>query len=232
MIERRMLNLLYILEYSSVDDAPASKPVSSQSNPTNTPTVQTSQTQLNDNAFDTADVISQNSVPSEKASDKDIYAVIHSSQRSVTSNDEASRKRKAREVFGDIDDLDDFFLDDSITTQKSKKSKEEEELEMIEHIIHLRKMAKDSQNIGRLNVDNRQRNRNRDKNNISSEVPRYPFIGVTTLDKDRIYIRFHSEQYEEEEMDRLVKDLSFSGLLGDTYKEVWQEANVLVCSGF
>lgn len=134
-------------------------------------------------------------------------------------------------MFGDITDLDnDIFLDmDVPTTKKSKTDDIEEKLAVIEHIIEMRRLAKEKCNIISITSKNNELNTvERDKRNISYRVPKYPFIGLTRFDNERVYVRFHSEEYEKEEVQRIVKETTFSGVMGEVFKEVWKDAKNLV----
>ncbi|KAJ8979267.1 hypothetical protein NQ317_012737 [Molorchus minor] len=150
-----------------------------------------------------------------------------------------SKKRTADELFGDITDIgnDDLFSDIIINPRKKKKAsnsnleneeKNKRDFALIEHILQLRQLAKDQHCVTVSNKDHSTINLERDKRNLSYRVPKYPFIGVTRHDKERVYIRFHSEEYEKEESERVIKDCSFGGVMGDTFKEVWQEAQLLI----
>lgn len=143
-----------------------------------------------------------------------------------------SKKRNVEELFGDITDLDDdtFLNVDIPTVKKSKKDDIEEKLALIEHIIELRRLAREkSKIVGIVSSNKLTYSIDRDKHNMSYRVPKYPFIAVTRSDKERIYVRFHSEEYEKEEVRRIVKESTFSGVLGERFKEVWKEATNLVC---
>lgn len=136
-----------------------------------------------------------------------------------------TRKRTIDEIFGDIDDI---LFEDQVGAKKHKSDKAADDLALIEHIIRLRKLSKERNNplIGSRNYETSCIDR--DKRNISYRVPNYPFIGVTSPDGERIYVRCHSEQYEKEERERIMTDLSFNGVLEDHFKEIWKEAGQLV----
>lgn len=142
-----------------------------------------------------------------------------------------NKKRTAEDLFGDITDLDnDFFFEAEIPVKKKTKTTDiEEQLVMIEQILELRRLAKEKNSILRNKDSNTVLNKlNRDKHNLSYRVPKYPFVGVTRFDKERVYVRFHSEEYEKEEMQRIVNESTFSGVMGEAFKEVWRDAQKLV----
>lgn len=153
-------------------------------------------------------------------------AVLTQSEMSLSNN----KKRTVEDLFGDIDDLDDLFYEDSQPSSKKPKTNElEENLALIERIVQLRKLAKEKHSITNLKVTNPAKlNYDRDKQNLSFRVPKYPFIGVTRFDKERVYVRFHSEDYEKDETMRIVKESSFQGVMGSSFKEIWKEAERLV----
>lgn len=57
----------------------------------------------------------------------------------------------------------------------------------------------------------------------------YPFLPIVKSNTDRIYIRFHSEEYEKKHIDEVrVSEKGFSGLLGDQKEEIWATAREIV----
>ncbi|CAH1108235.1 unnamed protein product, partial [Psylliodes chrysocephalus] len=141
--------------------------------------------------------------------------------------DPLSRKRNVDELFGDIDDLD-FENFEEQPSKKTKPSKEEELRELMEYIILLRKINKEKSNILSVNKSVSTSSASRDKYNLSFRVPKYPFVGLKRHDGEKIYIRFHSEEYEKEEIQKIVKESSGSDILGDSKKRVWEEAKALL----
>lgn len=123
-----------------------------------------------------------------------------------------------------------FFFEAEIPVKKKTKTNDiEEQLAMIEQILELRRLAKEKSSILRNKDSNTVLNKiNRDKQNLSYRVPKYPFIGVTRFDNERVYVRFHSEEFEKEEMQRIVNESTFSGVMGEAFKEVWKDAQNLV----
>lgn len=108
-------------------------------------------------------------------------------------------------------------------------NKEKSDLELIEQIVHMRKVAKDKLNMSvNFNHDYDVSQTNVDAENLSYRVPRFPFIGVTRHDDIRVYVRFHSDEYEDAEMKRIVNKTSFAGVMGDMFKEIWKEAQEYV----
>lgn len=142
-----------------------------------------------------------------------------------------SKKRGIEDLFGDIDDL---IMEEQNFRQLKKPKTEDEKLAdslaLIDCILERRQLFKDKQNHN-LSVGNRNTSVSSlqyIKDNISFRVPKYPFIGVTTHDGERIYARMHSEDYEQEDIRRIMSDNSFTGLLGNASKELWEKANAIV----
>ncbi|XP_018570059.1 chromosome transmission fidelity protein 18 homolog [Anoplophora glabripennis] len=139
-----------------------------------------------------------------------------------------SKKRTVDELFGDIDDIeDDIIFDDHPNVKKQKSDAHSEDLALIDHILELRKLSKEKHCIT-TKKDYSASSIERDKRNLSYSVPKYPFITITRQDKERIYVRFHSEDFEKEDTDRIVKEISFHGVMGDGFKEIWNEACNLI----
>lgn len=137
-----------------------------------------------------------------------------------------TKKRTVTELFGDIDDL----LNENVEYNLSKKSKGKvSDLELINHILELRKLAKEKENpttIYRKNCSTS--SGDYVKQNLSYRVPKYSFISVKRSDNERVYVRFHSEEYEKEQAALLMKNSSLSGVMGERFKEVWAEATSIV----
>lgn len=143
-----------------------------------------------------------------------------------------SKKRTIDDLFGDINDLFCDDVDDEVSESKRHKGddKLKEDLALIELILKKRKEYKLSHNLK--SVTNNQslthNNTERDKYNLSLQVPKYPFIKVNGFDGNNVYIRFHSESYEKEERLRIITENSFHGVLGDNFKKIWSEAQELL----
>lgn len=150
-------------------------------------------------------------------------------QRLENQTNVISKKRAVENLFGDIDDL---IMEEHNFRQLKKPKTEDEKLAdnlaLIDCILERRQLFKDKHNpnlsIGNTSVSSVQYI----KNNISFRVPKYPFIALTTHDGERIYARMHSEDYEQEDIRRIMSDNSFTGLLGNASKELWEKANVIV----
>lgn len=58
---------------------------------------------------------------------------------------------------------------------------------------------------------------------------RWPFATVVRSDKERVYVRFHSEEFETNAINEIncFKD-GYNGLLGDAKERIWKDANDIV----
>lgn len=148
--------------------------------------------------------------------------------RRLSQNEEGppNKKRTIQELFGDIDDL----LSENDALREFKRCKTDRtELEMIDHIIELRKLAKERQSGSVLFGKGRGTSgKYVAENNLSYRVPNYLFFGVTRDDSERVYVRFHSEKYEKEELNQIVKNHNFENVMKDIFKDTWKEAEELI----
>lgn len=131
------------------------------------------------------------------------------------------RKRRLEDLFGDIYDIDD---DDA--NFKKPKTDEEKDLETIQKILDARRAFVSTVNpLKRNEFDKLEALHKFKKDNISKFVPKYSFITITRGD-ERIYVRNHSEQFEETKLAELkAYDRSRRNLLDPN---VWQKANEIV----
>lgn len=67
--------------------------------------------------------------------------------------------------------------------------------------------------------------------NVSRTVPKYPFIEMTTQKGETVYLRCHPEYYQEEERRRMVQNKTLVGVMGESFGEIWKEANSIVSVG-
>lgn len=136
-----------------------------------------------------------------------------------------TKKRTIEELFGDIDDL--LFENERKAKKIKPDTKLEQQMEMIDKILELRKQREESDNIlFRKNI--RISSVDRDKLNLSWRVPTYPFIKVTRPDKETFFIRCHSDDYEKEDVTRVINDINLVGVMGDMFKETWEKAQQIL----
>lgn len=134
--------------------------------------------------------------------------------------EKTTNKRTIEELFGDIDDL----LYASNDPKKRKQCENESDFALIDRIVGMRKLARQGNVSNILLGDHPNDLNSHDRNNLSLTVPNFPFIGVTRQDGQRIYVRFHSSQYEVEERDRIVLEINDSLNLKN---DLWNEAEAL-----
>lgn len=144
-----------------------------------------------------------------------------------------ARKRCLEELFGDIQDIDDIDDRNICETMIAKRHKTEEEidLEMIERILELRKQRVVEVNAAKFDdLDRLQALQKFKEQNLSSCIPKYPFIPVRS-DGDRIYVRFHSEDFESERIREIQCGNSFGSIMSQPAKEqMWATAQKMVNS--
>lgn len=143
----------------------------------------------------------------------------------------ASRKRRLEDLFGDIGDIDDDLRFDYGFDMATKKPKTEEELEleMIEQILAVRKRLRATMNpMKKTNLDKLEALHEFKKRNLSHSVPKWPFITLVQDNEDRLYVRMHSTDFEEKQIDDVGLNDRHGSLLGAGKEEMWRIAQKLV----
>lgn len=143
-----------------------------------------------------------------------------------------ARKRCLEELFGDIQDIDDIDDRNFCETVIAKRQKTEEEIdfEMIERILELRKQrAVEVYSATKFNdLDRLEGLQKFKQQNLSSSIPKYPFIPVRS-DGERIYVRFHSEDFEAERIREIQCGKSLGAVMSQEVKEqMWANAQKMV----
>lgn len=141
-----------------------------------------------------------------------------------------ARKRCLEELFGDIQDLDEIDNHNIYETiTKRKKTEEEIDFEMIERILELRKLrnteikSKECNDLDRLEALQKFK-----QQNLSSTIPKYPFIPLRS-DDEKIYVRFHSEEFESERIREIQCGKSFGSMMSKEVKDqMWANAQKMV----
>lgn len=138
-------------------------------------------------------------------------------------------KRTIEQLFGDIDDILSENIPDyqGTVAKKRKLNYEENSLALIEKIVNLRKQFKERTNplfIKSYSSDNC----NFQKENISFVIPKYSCISVKLRDGRDLYVRCHSEEYEKEELKKLMCNTNLIGIMGSQFKDTWAEALEIV----
>ncbi|KAH8281906.1 hypothetical protein KR054_004031 [Drosophila jambulina] len=142
----------------------------------------------------------------------------------------ANKRRLERDLFGDIDDLFHESYEDPMV--KKARTEEQRDNEAIDKILELRrKMRESSKTLRKDDASRLQALHDFKMRNLSYEIPNWPFLAVQRSDLERIYVRFHSEDYEQRQLDMLsVRGASpvVESLLGEAKEKIWQEAREMV----
>lgn len=145
----------------------------------------------------------------------------------------AGSKRRLEDLFGDINDIDDdpFFYHDTMIAKK-QRTEEEIELEMIEKILARRKELRMTMNpLKTTNLDKLEALHEFKKRNLSESLPKWPFITLVNDNQDRLYVRMHSQEFEEKQIDEIgLKHRNAGSLLGSAKEEMWRLAQKIVSS--
>lgn len=141
-----------------------------------------------------------------------------------------ARKRCLEELFGDIQDLDEIDNHNIYETiTKRKKTEEEIDFEMIERILELRKLRNTEIKSKKCNdLDRLEALQKFKQQNLSSTIPKYPFIPLRS-DDEKIYVRFHSEEFESERIREIQCGKSFGSMMSKEVKDqMWANAQKMV----
>lgn len=137
---------------------------------------------------------------------------------------ESRKKRCVEDLFGDINDIE-----EEERSSKRPKRDVEADFKLIDRIKQERRLNKT-----KLTAENEFGRNSRTisreqhiRENLSYRVPRYPFIVVVRHDGERVYVRMHSEEYENEEIKRVAEESICEGfLMGKSFKDVLERAQV------
>ncbi|KAM8716293.1 hypothetical protein ACLKA7_003217 [Drosophila subpalustris] len=139
-----------------------------------------------------------------------------------------NKRRLERDLFGDIDDLYHESYEDPMV--KKARTEEQRDNEAIERILELRKKLRESSKTVRHDEVSRLKALHDFKmKNLSYELPSWPFLALQRSDLERLYVRYHSEDYERRQLEQLsARGNQIGSLLGEAKQQVWQDANELV----
>ncbi|XP_039756724.1 chromosome transmission fidelity protein 18 homolog [Pararge aegeria] len=134
-------------------------------------------------------------------------------------NENLSNKRTAEDLFGDINDID---FDNLELPSKRQKTDEENDMDLINKILEGRKIRQMLAEPSKGYIDKKP---NFDvKDNLTRNIPRWPFVPFTKWDGDRVYVRLESEESWEESLDRVTEKLTLQA----TYAATWEEARKIL----
>ena len=135
-------------------------------------------------------------------------------------------KRTIEQLFGDIDDILTENIPDYQETvaKKRKLNNADNNLALIEKIVNLRKQFKERTNPSLFIKSYTPDNSNFQRENFSFIVPKYSCVSVKLRDGRDLYVRCHSEEYEKEELKKLMCNTNLIGIMGSQFKDTWDEA--------
>ncbi|CAH0720464.1 unnamed protein product, partial [Brenthis ino] len=131
-----------------------------------------------------------------------------------------SNKRTAEDLFGDINDID---FDNIELPSKRQKTEEESDMDLINKIIEGRKIRQMLAEPSGRGFKETKPNYNI-KENVTMNVPMWPFIPITNWDGERVYVRLLTEDAWEEVLDTTTEKLT----LRTTFASVWEEARKIL----
>lgn len=144
------------------------------------------------------------------------------------------RKRRLEDLFGDIGDIEEEPAEDALA--KKCRSEEEIDLAMIEQILRQRKQLQAQFNpLRNTNLDKLEALHRFKMQNLSYTLPKWPFTTLIRFDRERIYVRHHSTEFEARQIDEIHCGAGNGGrnvasLLGaDVKQAMWVEAQKIVC---
>ncbi|XP_066992527.2 chromosome transmission fidelity protein 18 homolog [Anabrus simplex] len=138
-----------------------------------------------------------------------------------------SKKRKVQELFGDIDDIELEEKENKPWNKRKKKSlvkTVDADDELMKKIVSSRKQREVKYQTLVLPTSASQSEGKNADSHISKRVPKWPFVPVTTLDGDRLYVRKQSGEYLDYQIDSLNAQARSLGLLTQPYEVVWEQA--------
>ncbi|KAH1026125.1 hypothetical protein HUJ05_010695 [Dendroctonus ponderosae] len=151
----------------------------------------------------------------------------HPPDLTISTPPPSARKRLADDLFGDISDLENLPAPKRLKAETNAQ----EDLDLIELILQKRNEYQKSHSTA-LTVSTAStkllKNSERDKRNLSGSLPKFPFIKVKTFEGQSVYVRFHSEDFEKNDTERMLKTCSDTGVMGDGFQDIWSEAEKLL----
>lgn len=148
------------------------------------------------------------------------------------------RKRRLDDLFGDIDDIlreenrVQVFYSEDIEENAKKKARSEEEMDkaLIDRILAARAefQARSSQLKKQSKLQELEALHKFKARNLSETYPQWPCIPVVCADRDRIYVRMHSEEFEKNQLKELTLRARHQHLLGNSSEDIWNEAQKIV----
>lgn len=148
------------------------------------------------------------------------------------------RKRRLDDLFGDIDDIlleenrVQVFYSEDIEENAKKKARSEMEMDqaLIDRILAARAefQARSSQLKKKSKLQELEALHTFKARNLSETYPRWPCIPVVCNDRDRIYVRMQSEEFEQNQLNEVTLRRRHQQLLGNKTEDIWNEAQNIV----
>lgn len=149
------------------------------------------------------------------------------------------RKRRLDDLFGNIDDIiheenrgAQVFYANNMEENAKKKARSEEEQDnaLIQRILAARSefQARNYNFLKQSKLQQLEALQKFKARNLSETYPQWPCIPVVIDDRNRIYVRMHSEDFEKNQLNELSLRKNFTKLLGDSSENIWDEAQKIV----
>ncbi|XP_065332874.1 chromosome transmission fidelity protein 18 homolog [Cloeon dipterum] len=144
-------------------------------------------------------------------------------------NQSSSRKRKAEDLFGDIEDIEqEEYYDYELGTKKEKDKTEQYEDDM-KLIARIRKERQKALALGNILSGNGKREEpinDLGSNYISARIPQYPFVTMRNFNSEKFYLRLKSDEFFANEVSNI--SVKKTNLLPTSLNNIWQEAQTLL----
>lgn len=149
------------------------------------------------------------------------------------------RKRRLDDLFGNIDDIlqeenhrVQVFYSEDFEENAKKKARSEEEIDnaLIQRILSARAefQARNNQFKKHSKLQELEALHKFKARNLSETYPQWPCIPVVCNDRDRIYVRLHSEEFEKNQLNEVTLRRRHEQLLGNSSEDIWNEAQKIV----
>lgn len=147
------------------------------------------------------------------------------------------RKRRLNDLFGDIDDIIQeekpaqvfYSVDEEENIKKKARSEEEQDKMLIDRILAARAelQTKNKNFLKQSKLQQLELLQKFKARNLSEVYPQWPCIPMVA-DHSRVYVRMHSEEFENIQLNELTLRKNYSKLLGNNSDDIWNEAQTIV----
>lgn len=142
-----------------------------------------------------------------------------------------TRKRRLElDLFGEIMDIDANDNNDVLDPNAKKlKNEEERDLELIETILNARKRQHQLESDRNRCFDRLELMHSHKMRNLSRNAPKWPFLKLLRSDQERVYVRFHSEDFETKQINDIKQsNVEQTSIFSDKKKQLWDEAREII----